>query len=336
MKYLGIRLRELRVENGMSQEYVARAIGVSPQAISKWENGKSDPEIGSLIPLSDLFHVPVDELLDREKRRRDWEDRMVKVLAGGDRDVRMQFFKDAVVEFPGERTFRYRLACEEYHQAREETEPEIRRRLLTLAEDRFASLRREYPEFIDAIDMHVHVLAAQGRRKEAVEQAKASPNSERLLLSVLEGEELAVQKRKVATTSLLTLLTDLTRDGSPEALDMAESIVSDAAGWDGQLVDLLLGAYFRQALGCCGRGQPEEALALLERGYRALKSCGEQKDGNERAAYLYPIMPQRTKKEYARMFLAFLGNGSFDGLREFPGFQRILTGAERMAEEKEP
>ena len=129
MKYLGKRLRELRVKNDMSQEYVARMIGVSPQAISKWETGKSDPDISSLIPLADLFHVPVDELLDREKRRLDWEDRMTDILADGDRKTRLQFLKDAVMAFPGDHMFRYRLACEEYFQAQEETEPEQRRQV---------------------------------------------------------------------------------------------------------------------------------------------------------------------------------------------------------------
>ncbi|MBR2716287.1 MAG: helix-turn-helix transcriptional regulator, partial [Oscillospiraceae bacterium] len=59
MKYLGKRLRELRIKNNMSQEYVAKTIGVSSPAISKWENGKSDPEIGRLLPLADLVHGPV-------------------------------------------------------------------------------------------------------------------------------------------------------------------------------------------------------------------------------------------------------------------------------------
>ena len=111
MKHIGNRLRELRLKNDMSQEYVAKMLGVSVQAVSKWETGKSDPEIGSLIPLADLFHIPVDELLDREKRRQDWVDRMNRVLADPDKDARMQFLKEAVLEFPGDHKFRYALAC---------------------------------------------------------------------------------------------------------------------------------------------------------------------------------------------------------------------------------
>ena len=337
MKYLGRMLRELRVKNNMSQEYVAKMIGVSSQAISKWENGKSDPEIGSLIPLADLFHVSVDELLDREKRRQAWVDRMADALADADRNVRLRFLKDAVQEFPGDRMFRYRLACEEYVQAWEETDAVKRRRQLSQAEERFASLRRESPDFnavtdVLVIDMYVRVLTALGRREKAAEQAKASPNRERLLLSVLEGEELAAQKRKVATVSLLTLLTDLMREGSPEALRMVEAIVTDAAGQDGRLLSFLVEAYCRQAQICCERRQTKEALAWLQKGYGALATCEEQKNGKERIAFLYPIVPHHTKKEYAALFLAFLGDERFACLRELPDFQAIQTGTERMAE----
>ena len=335
MKYLGKRLRELRIKNEMSQEYVAKMIGVSNQAISKWETGKSDPEIGSLIPLADLFHVPVDELLDREKRRQDWEDRMANVLAGDDRDAKLRFLKDAVQEFPGDRKFRYALACEEFRQAWAEKGPEKRQQLLLLSEEHFASLRREYPEFTNAVDMYVRVLTALDGRKEAAEHAKASLNRERLLLSVLEGDELAAQKRKVAAMSLLTLLTDLTREGSPEALKMVESIITDAAGQDGRLLDLLLGAYCHQALICCEHRQPEKAMALLEKGYRALKRYEEQEDGNEQIAFLDPIIPRGVKKKYAPLLLAFLGDERFACLRELPDFQTIRACAEQMAEEND-
>ncbi len=332
MKHLGNRLRELRLKNDMSQEHVASMLGVSVQAVSKWENGKSDPDISNLIPIASLFHVPVDELLDREKRRLDWEERTVYMYADGDRNARLQFLKDAVAEFPGDFKFRYRLACEEYHQAQEETEPEQRRQLLILAEDRFASLEREYPEFTFAIDMHVRVLAALDRRAEAEELAKSSPNREQLLLSVLQGDELAAQRRKVITTYLLNLLAELMREDSPEALRMVESIVTDAAGQDGQLMDFLLGAYYRQALGCVERGQPEEAAAVLEKGYQTLASFEERHGDGERHDFLYPIMPRKTKKEAAAQLLGFLRDERFARLRELPAFQMVQTGVENMAE----
>lgn len=64
------KLKELRNRAGMSQENLAERVGVSRQAITKWETDKGAPEMENLLALSDLFGVSVDELLGREPRRR--------------------------------------------------------------------------------------------------------------------------------------------------------------------------------------------------------------------------------------------------------------------------
>ena len=63
------KLKELRTRAGMSQEKLAERVGVSRQAITKWETDKGAPEMENLLALSDLFGVSVDELLGRESRR---------------------------------------------------------------------------------------------------------------------------------------------------------------------------------------------------------------------------------------------------------------------------
>lgn len=56
----------LRREKGLSQEQLAEKIGVSRQAISKWEGGLSTPELDKLKALSEYFQVTIDELADRQ------------------------------------------------------------------------------------------------------------------------------------------------------------------------------------------------------------------------------------------------------------------------------
>lgn len=56
-----------RKKNGLSQEELAEKIGVSRQAVSKWETGDALPEITKLKSLADTFNVTVDFLLDDEK-----------------------------------------------------------------------------------------------------------------------------------------------------------------------------------------------------------------------------------------------------------------------------
>ncbi|MBQ6147171.1 MAG: helix-turn-helix transcriptional regulator [Clostridia bacterium] len=63
------KLKEMRVRAGMSQEKLAERVGVSRQAITKWETDKGAPDMDNLMALSDLFGVSVDELLGREARK---------------------------------------------------------------------------------------------------------------------------------------------------------------------------------------------------------------------------------------------------------------------------
>lgn len=60
---LGEVLRENRTRCKMTQEFVAESVGVSRQAVSKWESGASDPSTANLIALAKLFGVSAEELL---------------------------------------------------------------------------------------------------------------------------------------------------------------------------------------------------------------------------------------------------------------------------------
>ena len=60
---LGEVLAEERRRCGMTQEFVARELGVSRQAVSKWEKGLSDPSTSNLLALARLYGVSAEELL---------------------------------------------------------------------------------------------------------------------------------------------------------------------------------------------------------------------------------------------------------------------------------
>ncbi len=62
------KLKDARANAGLTQEQVAEKIMVSRQTISNWENGKSLPDIISIINLSDLYQISLDELLKGDTR----------------------------------------------------------------------------------------------------------------------------------------------------------------------------------------------------------------------------------------------------------------------------
>ena len=60
------RLKELRLEKGISQNDLGKILNVSKMAISHWESGHSEPSITQLIMLANYFEVSVDYLVAKE------------------------------------------------------------------------------------------------------------------------------------------------------------------------------------------------------------------------------------------------------------------------------
>ena len=96
---IGKRIAALRKEKNLTQEELAGHMGVSPQAVSKWENDQTCPDISALPRLARLLGVTVDELLEGKQElpavrvlppaeRKDPKDMMLRITvdsADGDR-----------------------------------------------------------------------------------------------------------------------------------------------------------------------------------------------------------------------------------------------------------
>lgn len=67
MTLFGDQIKHYRKQAGLSQEKMAEKIGVSRQAITKWENGTGTPDISNLMAIANLFQLSIDELLSNEK-----------------------------------------------------------------------------------------------------------------------------------------------------------------------------------------------------------------------------------------------------------------------------
>ena len=97
MKTLGTKIAEYRKLNKMTQEDLASKLNISAQAVSKWENDLSIPDLPILIELSDMFQVTLDELVRNDKEvptryveepmRKPIKHMMIKVNVYSDGDV---------------------------------------------------------------------------------------------------------------------------------------------------------------------------------------------------------------------------------------------------------
>ena len=64
---VGKFIKDLRKKNGLTQKELADSLGVTYQAVSKWENGKSIPDIAMLKLISEKFNINIDDLLSGQK-----------------------------------------------------------------------------------------------------------------------------------------------------------------------------------------------------------------------------------------------------------------------------
>ena len=74
MTKIGKNIAALRKNSGYTQETLAQRLGITPQAVSKWETGLGLPEASLLVELAGLFRVPVDDILGTDRPKEQVED----------------------------------------------------------------------------------------------------------------------------------------------------------------------------------------------------------------------------------------------------------------------
>ena len=107
---LGNKIRQLRRRDGRTQETLAQALGVTSQAVSRWESGGSYPDMNLIPSIANFFGVTIDELFGYANERTKRIDNLVTQLNdmrwqnnGVDRNITecIALARDALVEFPG-------------------------------------------------------------------------------------------------------------------------------------------------------------------------------------------------------------------------------------------
>ena len=116
---LGNKIRQLRHRDGRTQEALAEALGVTPQAISRWEANGSFPDMNLIPSIANYFGVTIDELFGYENDRERRIDALVKEIdnmndQNSGRDVNITeciaLARSALVEFPGNEKLMVSLA----------------------------------------------------------------------------------------------------------------------------------------------------------------------------------------------------------------------------------
>ena len=120
---IGTKIKELRRRDGRTQEALAEALGVTNQAVSRWESGGSYPDMEIVPAIANYFHVSIDELFGYQNDR---EERIKTIIEKAKHHMHMQgtvlgkglgeyescvnMLREALDEFPNEPEILYMLA----------------------------------------------------------------------------------------------------------------------------------------------------------------------------------------------------------------------------------
>lgn len=125
---IGAIIKQLRTEKHITQETLAGSLGVSPQAISRWEQGNGYPDIELLPTLADVFSVSTDELLgyklsEREQELADIKAEIHRLSEVGTIEECLAFARNAVSRYPFDWQIKENLAVCLYLVWEEQRDP---------------------------------------------------------------------------------------------------------------------------------------------------------------------------------------------------------------------
>lgn len=104
---MGEVIRRLRKERDMTQEALAEQIGVTSQAVSKWENNTGLPDISQIVPLANFFGVSTDTLFDycsedKKKEIEEYKKRALQLNNQGMMPELIELWREALGKYPGD------------------------------------------------------------------------------------------------------------------------------------------------------------------------------------------------------------------------------------------
>ena len=239
MEHIGQKIKELRKRADLTQDRLADYLGVSPQAVSKWEVGSASPDLALIAPLCRVLGCTSDELLgieatEDEEEAKELSKELMKLGGPNDLNRFEEIVALAAQKYPRNEQISYRIAETEYwtlggmtgkSEEERRRKEDAEKRLLALLADGKNETWKTY-----AASQLFHMRMKDGLREEAKVFAEQSgPFRDMHLLGCLEGEEWQNEQQFLVYKSLNWLRNYLNMRGDREqhlpSYEAAEAVV---------------------------------------------------------------------------------------------------------------
>lgn len=191
---LGEKIKELRKRDGRKQEDLANALGVTAQAVSRWESNGGYPDMSMIPAIANYFHITIDALFgynnDRDMKIKEYVKKGNRLLIDSDGDVTecIRLMRKGLEEFPSEPELQMCLA----HALRLKWSEEGERTSIYLEEAAalYEEVSKTNSDIICALlDTYSLMGEYDKAEKKAMEQPEVRRSREVLLMPIFDGEK---------------------------------------------------------------------------------------------------------------------------------------------------
>ena len=306
---IGDNIKKYRKQKGITQRELADKIGVSVQAISKWECGAT-PDISQILPLATALDTSANELLGYEdtydKLCKGWY-RVLREHGEGSPEI-IEYEREALREYPNDKTFLFRLANDLKIHGELSEDAHERTKYLKMAEKQYLENLKKYPDFESNRHCLVFVYMELGMREEALKCAFESKDVDFLLKHIYKGEELLCHRQMLMDISFRELIGEVLPSKNVAMLKIMKNMIY-AAFPDGnyQRYKTYLNMLdFRIATYCEEAGDLEGAMDAFKDAVRRCKE--ENREIDKFTTPLFDRLPtdREIRKEGEKKFTIFI------------------------------